>query len=329
MTVTEPIPDLQWGRGDWQDYINNWREKDAEFLQARTILRYQTAAARTTDWPAPQPGQVTYNNETQTLEMWRPAASSWVRSLMFQYLTATQDSAAGVKMSHVGAAGKGILIQPASLVIDIPLNVQAGLLQVGADFVGIQSVGQKLAKLTTDSDELLSDTPLAISAIRLTGTGTVLDAATKAVTVGPLTAGSLTSTGAVSTTGTVTGGVVNGTTGTIGGVALNTNAVQPSAGMQSQQGYFYGDSNSAVMRQRPTLGGASSPNYVQVTADRVNIGGGTGYMDVYPTFRLFGGRGIHWIDAGGTHRAWISPTIVSASDPGAGNYPDGTIWIIP
>ena len=121
MTIVEPIADLQWGRGNWQDYISNWRTRDTNWMQQRLILRYQTSALRTADWGAtPSPGQVTYNGETQTLEMWRPSANTWVRSLMFQYLISTQDSAAGTNIHHAGSGGKGITIGPTVLAIDTP-----------------------------------------------------------------------------------------------------------------------------------------------------------------------------------------------------------------
>ena len=63
MTQAEPIPDLQYGAGNWQDYINNWREKDAEYLQARSILRFETVTKRDQILSTPGAGQFAWLND--------------------------------------------------------------------------------------------------------------------------------------------------------------------------------------------------------------------------------------------------------------------------
>jgi hypothetical protein len=337
MTITEPIPDVQYGRGNWADYISNWREKDAEWLQERTILRYPTAAARQTDWGAtPRAGLVTYNDTTKSLEMYRgtgtPGAETlptgWVRSLMFQYLTSVQDAVAGVNISHTGAAGKGATFTPTAVLIDLPLT--NGALTTTPNNIGVQTPTFKKALLTTNATELLSDTPLVAPSVRLSGTGTVLDATGKAVVVGALTAASLAlgsgvlnTTGAVST-GALTSGPISAPSmtiaggSTINGVVFNPNWVGASGGFVSGSGFFRGESPggiaSGVLSYRdPGTGAVAVP---QLTADNDYI-------------RIRGGRGVAWHNAAGTHTSWISPVIVSGSDPGAANYPDGTIWIVP
>ncbi len=346
MTIVEPIPDTQWGRGNWTDYVNNWREKDAEYLQARSILRYHNATDRTADWASPAYGQITYNETAVQVgpgvfvdrpEMFSKQHNKWVALLMLDNVTSTQDNASGVALSHKDAAGKGVVFGPGSpagtglLAITAPLNVLNGIMLVDGTGVTIKT-GARAAKLTTDAANLVSDT--AISAPALISGGALSVA-------GAISAASITVTGTatlpnISMSGQLTGGVLNGTSGTIGGVAMGTAGAHGSGGVRAdaqgfhaQNGAFYGDGSSAVLRQRNPSSGAYSVNYLQVTTDRVNVGGSTGYMDVYPTFRLFGGRGIQWINAGGAHQAWISPVIVQAGDPGAGNFPDGTIWIQP
>jgi hypothetical protein len=339
MTVTEPIPDVQYGRGNWADYISNWREKDAEWLQERVVLRYATAAARNADWGlTPRTGLVTYNDNTKSLEMYRGTgtpgtetlAAGWVRSLMFQYLTSVQDSAAGVNISHAGAAGKGALFTPTGVSIDLPVNLTNGVFTTAANNVAIQTPAMKKATLTTDSDELLSDTPLVAPGIRITSPG-VIDAAGRAATVGALTAaslalggGAITAAGSVAVTSLTSSGALTAPTisisgnSTINGVTFPGNYVNAAGGFVSGSGYLRGESPggvaSAVLSYRdPTTGSTSAS---ALTADN-------GYI------RLRGGQGIPWHNAAGTHTSWISPVIVSGGDPGAGNYPDGTIWIVP
>ena len=343
MSIAEPIPDLQWGRGDWQDYINNWREKDAEYLQARTILRYQTAAARTTDWPSPAAGQVTYNAALDTLEMYSTARSAYLHLLMFANLVSTSDTTTGVNISHASAGGKGATFTPTNVVIDAPANLMNGMLAVDANSVMIQSSGQKQVKLTTDSDELLSDTPMALASIRLTGTGTVVDATGKTIVVGTLTATTVNASGNVTATGNVSGAQVSGTSrGTFNGVDLGYDAglttpagsasrAFASNGLVSQQGMFYGDATSAVVRQRTPTTGVLGNSFLQVSSTDINFGpvNSANNVYMYPYLRIMQGRGVPWHNTAGTHVAWIAPVIVSASDPGAANFPDGTVWITP
>lgn len=335
MTITEPIPDVQYGRGNWSDYISNWREKDAEWLQERTILRYLNTTTRGQDWPTPRGGQVTYRGDIDKLEMWSALRSTWISALMLQYLTSgsggtSVDTAAGVNLSHTGAAGKGVTFTPTQVTIDLPLV--NGALTTTVNNVGVQTPTFKKALLTTNATELLSDTPLAVPAVRLTGTGTVLDATGKAVTVGALTATSLAlGAGAITTTGTVGTGALTATsltaptlnvsgTGTINGVTFPGNYVQASTGYVAGAGYYRGDTSgpsgagAAVMGYRNPAGGAISGPTISIDSSLIHVRGG---------------QGVAWHNAAGTHTSWISPVIVSGSDPGAANYPDGTIWIIP
>ena len=298
-------------------------------------------ADRQTDWGAtPSFGQITYNETAVQVgpgvfvdrpEMYSKQHNKWVPLMMLDNVTSTKDDAAGVALSHKLAGGKGVQFQPTQTLLDNPINMMNGVLYVDSDSVDIK-VGTKTAKLTTDATNLISDAPISAPGFLTGGTLSV---------TGALSAGSISVTGTatlpnISMTGTLTGGIVNGTSGTIGGVAMGTAGAHGSGGIRAdaqgfhaQQGAFYGDASGAVLRQRNPSGGAYGAPYLQVTSDRVNVGGSANFMDVYPTTRLFGGRGIHWINAGGSHQAWISPVIVQAGDPGAGNFPDGTIWIQP
>jgi hypothetical protein len=327
MTIAEPLPDLQWGKGTWQDYISNWRTRDTNWMQERLILRYQTTALRGTAYPSPSAGQVTYNDETKSLEMWRAApTSAWVRALMFQYLTSNKDDSAGVNLAHTGAAGKGVQLTPTSVLIDAPTtNFLNGVHVVDATGITVK-VGTKTAKLSTDASNLVSDSPIKAPS-------GIIDAIT---TSGAISAGSISAASATLTnigmSGTLSGGIVNGASGLIGGVRLGgagvlaNNAIADSGGFVSQQGYFYGTSNSGVVRQRNPSTGALGTAYLEAQAADLQIKATTGNIWMDGTTRFMGGRSVPWHNAAGTHVAYCGPVIYSGGDPGAGNFPDGTIW---
>lgn len=320
MSIAEPIPDVQFGKGAWLDYVSNWRQKDAGYLQERSILRYASVASRAIDWATPRAGQVTYRADADRLEMYSTLRSAWINVLLFQFLTSSKDDASGVTISHTGAAGKGATFGPSSVVVDLPLNVYNGLLTADATGVGVKTTAMKQALLTTNATELLSDTALAAPSLRLSGTGTVLNAAGKAVTVGALTADSATIPN-ISLTGTLSGGgVLNGASGTIGGVAMSANRATASAGFLAQAGLFSGDGSSAVMRAN---GGGP---YLQIsTAGGVYSGGGQ--FDFYNTVRLLNGNVLVYYNSSNSVAVNVAPSLYSAGDPGAANFPDGTIWV--
>lgn len=331
MSIVEPLPDLQWGKGTWQDYISNWRTRDTNWMQERLILRYQTTALRNAAWATPSAGQVTYNDETKTLEMWRASASAWVRSLMFQYLVSTQDTTAGTNIHHSSSGGKGIMLGPTSLLIDAPTtSFLSGVHTVDATGITVK-VGTKTAKLSTDTLNLVSDSPLKAPGLDLSGgTGTVISAAGKVVSVGTLNADQGTITN-ISMSGTFTGGVLNGTSGTIGAVGHSGGVISTAAGsasanaagLQSGQGYFYGDATTAVMRQRTNAGSAAGAAAVTVSAINVFFDGTVVQLNGTSN-RVMANRPLEYATTAGTK---YGGPVVYGADPGVGNVPEGTIWI--
>ena len=317
MTIVEPLPDLQWGKGNWQDYISNWRTRDTNWMQERLVLRYQSTALRNAAWPTPSPGHVTYNDETKTLEMWRATAGAWVRSLMFQYLISSQDSAAGTNIFHALSGAKGITIGPTSLLVDTPTsNFLSGTTVIDATGLALK-VGTKTAKLSTDATHLISDSPIKATGLDLSGgAGTVLNAAGKVVNVGVLNADSavipnITSTGTLTGgignfSGVLTGGTVNGAQGTIGGVALSANRATASAGFVSQGAFLRGDANAGYLSH---LTGAPM---VQVDGSYV---------------RFRSNNGMPWDTNAGAHTGgWVG--CVFTYDPGAAAAPNGSIMLL-
>lgn len=323
-----PIPDVQYGKADWRDFIDNWREADAEWLQARTILRFQTTASRDAALGGALPGQMVFNAETAILEI--KGASSWLPYKPMPIFTVkTQDDASQVSISHINAAGKGVNFLPSGVTVNADLTVHSGVLGVTTTGVTFKT-GSKTVKFTTDAASLLSDSPISAPSLSLTGAGTVISAPGKTVVTGSVIADSGAITN-ISMTGTMTGGILNSTTGTIGGVALASSSATAgqvsgangAQGFHSGQGQFYGDSAGAVMRQRSAgVWGAAYakvwPTDVELNSSTITFNGQTKFM---------GGRSVNWYNAAGTHVAYCGPTIYSPTDPGVANFPDGTIWI--
>src|SRR6185503_10432504 len=125
----------------------------------------------------------------------------------------------------------------------------------------------------------------------------------------------------ISMSGTLSGGVLNGSSGTIGGVALASNKVTASAGFDSQSGSFYGDGSSALMRHTNRTG-----PYLQVDTGGGRFAGG-GQFDFHTNVRMLNNTYPIYYYAGNGAAVNIAPSFYSGGDPGAGNFPDGTIWI--
>ena len=321
-----PFTDLQFGIANWQDYVNNWREADAEYLQARTIARFQDANARNAGLPAPSPGQVVYNQGLDWLEL-RSKNNTWIsyRGLP-QNMTVTTDDVNTVTLAHSASSGKGISLGAAQVDIPGKLVVFNGVTTTDSTGLAIK-VGAKTAKLTTDAASLISDTQISAPSIALTGTGTVLSAPGKTVAVGTLTADAATIT-SITLGGTLTGGVINGTSGTIGGVAHSgntaasfvNNRVTASDGLLASGARFRGDGSAAIMQSN------SGGPYIQVGPGGGAFTGG-GQFDFYTNVRFLNNTVPVYFYASNSGAINIAPTIYSGGDPGAGNFPDGTIWV--
>lgn len=321
--MSEPLPVGSVGLANWQDYVNNWREADAEWLRDRTIMRFNDATQRDAQISGPSPGHVVYNLANDYLEL-RSKTNAWrsYRAVPAN-LAITQDDASGAGFAHVSAGGKGMVYTSTSILIGANLNVLSGVLTADATGITIKT-GTKVVKLTTSTTGLVSDSPISAPSVVLTGTGSVLSAAGKTIVVGSVNAdtGNITN---IAMTGTLSGGVINGTSGTIGSITLSGHANAPN-GFVSQAGYFYGDANSAHMQYRNAASGALGGPYVQVTSGGIQFAGG-GLVDVYGNMRFLNNTYPAYYYSGNNGVVNIAPSFYSAGDPGAGNFPDGTIWI--
>lgn len=325
MTVTLPPTT---GKADWTDYQDYWRDADAEWLQARTILRYATSAARTTDWGTPSPGHTTYNQATDSLEYYTVTApAKWIPVLASQHLkvtpiTSAADADAAV-LGHKSASGSGLQFFPTvSSESKIALNGNA-FLDVGGGKIILKgtgltiNTGATVAVLTTDADALVSSVrfeapTVAVTTLAATGTATLQN---------------------ISMAGTLSGGgIVNGGSGTIGGINLGAQSVNlalASAGWVSQAGIFFGTSTLAKIRQRDTaspytLGTAG----FDISDTVISAQAAANFFDSYAQFRIRGtGKGIQFYNDTPTYLGSVGPVVVSAAALTAANYPEGTIWI--
>jgi hypothetical protein len=326
--MTEPIPvGGQYGAADWQDYVNNWRDADATWLQSRSILRFANNTDRDAVYTSvPPAGQFIFNAADVAsgggLEM--SNGTLWLGyKAMPVNLVKTADDSGQVSISHSGAAGKGIQFTPTYVGTNADLRVQGGVLTVDTTGVSVKT-GAATAKLTTDATQLLIDKPVSIPSLTLTGAGTVFSAPGKTIAVGIVTATTATITN-ITLGGTLTGGVLNGSSGTIGGVAMASNRATAASGFLSQNGLFYGGSTAAVMRYRDPSDGSLGTSYVQVTDVLTQMVAPNIYLD--GDVRIRTGATIYWYNTAGAFKAYGGLVVYSTTDPGAANYPPGTLWI--
>ena len=323
MTIVDPIPaEAPYGVADWKDYKHNWREVDTDWIQDRTILRFATATQRDQKITSPQIGQFIYNNATDLLE-YRSKTGTWkaYKAAPVNLDTVT-DTTTTVKMGHSAAGGKGLTFSSTGMSSDTTFAINGGILTVSDTAVTIKT-GTKTASLTTDATYLISDTPLSAPSLALTGTGTVLAAAGKTMTIGTITATTVTASGAITANGALTGD-----SGSINGVAFNPNYVVASSGYVCSDGYFHGNTNGAIIRQRNLGDGAIGSAYIHVLSTYMQSVGS--YHDFHSTPRVMGERSIQFYNAANDAvLGYGGPVVYTSTAISAANYPNGTIWVAP
>jgi hypothetical protein len=314
MTVTEPLPG-NYGLANWVDYVNYWRESDAEWIQARANVRVADNTMR--DGLSVTPGQVVYNAASDRLEL-RTAANAWRPQTPFPASLVVTEGAT-TTISHNASAGKGVIYGPTEVGINHQLNVLNGVLTVPADSSGVTiKTGAKTVKLSTSATDLVSDSPVSAPALTLSGTGTVLSAPGKAIAVGTITADTST-LGAASATTLAVSGVA-----TMGGTLGVSGVLTANAGVVTNAAIHTGDASGAVIQQRNSGTGALGAAKLVVLTAAVETSGGP--LNVRSGMSMYGGNVINYFDAGGTQRGNFAPHYYGA-DPGVGNVPEGSIWV--
>lgn len=321
--MPEPIPDVEYGRASWVDYVNYWRAADAAWIEDRAILRFATTGDRNTALASPGAGQLTYISATDTYE-WRSTAAggSWKS---FRPLPAnaviTQDDGTAIGLTHSASAGKGVFIANAAVSINNNLNVLTNVLAVSASGVAVKT-GTKTALLSTTATNLVSDSPLTVPAVSATGAVTAASATITTIT------STTENTGTLNVTGTVAANIVNAAaSANLGGVLMSGNVATASLGYVSGAGYFYGDSTTAIMRERNTSTGALGNAYIQIGITDVVLAGGN--VRAYGQLIIQAGNSVQFQNVGGSFIGYGAMVVVSGPDPGVANVPEGTIWIQP
>lgn len=222
-----PVPDSNPTVGfvDWRDVIDNVRELDLEWLQNRTVVRFDSVGAANSyaGDPAKVPGsleegQVVYFVGPKQLAV-KTGASTYKYALLSGLLTVADAGA----IASISNAGTGGITLPADGSVGVPL-LKVAVDRVVADSAGLHlKTGTAVANLTTSATDLVSDIPIQAPTLKAAGAIQAASAAVSgAVTaasasVGSLSVSSVASVGslAAATTITATGNV------TAGGVIAN------------------------------------------------------------------------------------------------------------
>ncbi len=292
----------------WTDFVDNWRAIDAHWFRDRVVNIFDNAAARTAagiNASAIQ-GSLTFLQDVNSLEFYK-GANVW-ESVRYPNLAVSSD-ATTVTLRQT-SAGSGIILQSDGTAAIEKLNAGLGALLVNSTSMSLKT-GAKTVVLTTDAASLLINSPVVVTG-QVTATAAQVNGALGVT--GTLTVPN------INMSGTLSGGVLNGSSGTIGGVAMSGNRVTPSDGMLANGGRFRGDGASAIMQAN---GGGP---YLQVTTGGGAYAGG-GQFDFYNNVRFLNNTYPVYYYAGNGGAVNIAPSFYSGGDPGAGNFPDGTIWI--
>jgi hypothetical protein len=325
MTTHEPLPQgTHYGRANWENYNDYWREQDAEWLQDRLVTRFVSANDRLAAIPNAQAGQVTYNGAIDKLEVFSAQKLNWLSINAFLWLGST-DEATGVTFFHRDAQGKGITLRENELYFDLPVN-NNNVLKVSylpTPGVVIQT-GTAAATLTTDATGLVIDKPLSIPSLTFTGAGpTVINTSNKNVDLGSglLTAANISMSGTLSG-----GGTINGFRGTIGGIKLGVtvmNQAEAPAGFVSQGGIVYGDVDGMIVKSKtgtPTLEVNTTSmiltNGTTLLRNTIEVDNSSGVL-----------RNAVWRVPSTAPDGWLAPVVFSTPALNAADYPVGTIWI--
>jgi hypothetical protein len=282
--MSDPVPVSGYGPATWADFTHNWRKADTDFLQARSIMRYQTTAARNAI-PSPQPGMVVYNAELDRLELRKTAAGgSWaglytIDGLVIEPVGATTD----IKLRNPTTAGNnGLVFTTTQIATQVPIVTAGNELKFEATGLTI-ATGTKAAKLTTNALELVSDT-------RFTAPQVWLTAATP--TLGLSVAGTSTFVGAITAAAATFSGLVT----------ANANVSAPNAPTTTSHltNKAYVDAGDAA---RLSLSGGTMNNYILIHQDNSAAGG------LCLRLRDVSNKPyIDWMDWAGNQLGWIQGT---------------------
>lgn len=217
-----PVPDSNPTVGfvDWHNVVDNVRELDLEWLQNRTVVRFDSVGAANSyaGDPAKVPGsleegQVVYFIGPKQLAV-KTGASTYKYALLSGLLTVADAGA----IASISNAGTGGITLPADGSVGVPL-LKVAVDRVVADSAGLHlKTGTATANLTTSATDLVSDIPIQAPVLKAAGAIQAASAAVSgAITAASAAVGSLSASGvasvgslAAATTITATGNVTAG-----------------------------------------------------------------------------------------------------------------------
>lgn len=298
----------------WTDLVDNWRAIDAHWLRNRSVQIFPDATARNTALGgSAMKGMLSYLDTTPPAG--HPGGpdfydgSAW-QSVRYPNLNVTSD-ATSVTLRQV-SAGSGI-----SLLSDGSVNIAKAFIGTGGigstlDNTGIAvKVGTKTVKLATDTTALTVDSPVKVTG-NIDSTGTITGAVVTAPTINSSTT---INAAAITASGTVQGNVISGGTA--------------QAGPTGEAVLVY-ESSQARMRHKSTGAsawlGMNSSGALEVKGASIALNGPV-TASAAATFQAASSfQARPTVDVPGKVSAGVAMVMVSSTDPGSTNAPDGTIW---
>jgi hypothetical protein len=205
--MVEPLP-TTYGRANWQNGLDNWRKADGDWLQSRSILRYDTTAARDAI-ASPEAGMPVYNFATDRIE-YRSKNNKWLGLVASEFLAVTPVTSIVpndvVTIGHTAAPGQGIVLAPLKVSVNMPFATASEEVVLSTDGITIKTgTSSVVGRLYTDANYLRSDinfaAPKFVGAIdATTGSFSGLVTAKAGVTV----TGNLSATGTLGVSGAAT-----------------------------------------------------------------------------------------------------------------------------
>lgn len=296
---------------DWTDNTDNWRAVDAEYLQARSVLRFSTEPVRnaalgpSTATPLPEAGQVNYVASLDSLT-YSGTGGKWRKVTSLVNLTVSDTLASvGLRLATDGTD---------SLVIESgKVSLGPGqVLQVTGSQVLIKT-GAATAALTTTASNLVSSLPLTIP-------GGALGAVS---TTGITNSGTLT-TASLSSVGDLSGGTLHITTSSALGLTATVGTLNASTTV-AVTGPLSATGNAHLANL--LVSGSTLSNYGHASANLSLADSGVSTLTgdaiiLNPTSLI----PVRYRTAAGPTFALV---VVSDTDPGVANFPEGTFWVDP
>jgi hypothetical protein len=310
---------------DWVDLSDNWRQFDAEWLQARSIVRIPSAdtTSGTAYLNSTEAGRVFYQIDSDRLILRSSASATAVKTILSSVNLSVSDVSSTVELSSGGGSNPKITLGTSSISVSSDLNVigylsgkasTAGTFSTGSTGVVINTTGSNAVTLTTGADGLILSTGISV-------TGGV-----KATTASSFTGGITVPTGGLTVTLgniTVASGLTNVQAVTAGGLITANAGLTVATGASSLQAVTAaalitanGGITMSASGATTTLATAAGKSLaITVPVDQSIRITAPSTADTYANRIYYGSTSVQ--------NAWV----YYGTDPGVAVVPEGTIWI--